>query len=150
MKKTLLYRLFRLGAIPKKVLPVLEGEGIVISDEGMGGWFIAKNVKGPGKRFVRRSEGLSACLVITKKRVISYTYHKRQINIAIDDPRISHLYFTASNDTTLSISFESSVFQEGWEGVIEFRFKTEKASQFLDVLTSIGAQKGHALDGSLT
>jgi hypothetical protein len=44
MKKTTLYRLFGVGSVPKKLLPVLETEGVVVLDEGIGGWFITKHV----------------------------------------------------------------------------------------------------------
>lgn len=80
MKKTILYRFLRLGPVPKKLLPVLEKEGIIVLDEGMGGWFVTKHVNGPGKRYRYRSEGFSGCLVITKVRLVCYTYWKRQIN----------------------------------------------------------------------
>ncbi len=82
----------KVGSIPSKIGPILEQEGIVLFDEGMGGWFIARHVKGPGKRYMHRREGFSGCLVITKKRIICYTYWKRQINISVDDPRLSKLY----------------------------------------------------------
>ena len=146
MKKTLSYRLFRFGAIPKKILPILHEEGIVVSDEGIPGWFITKNVKGPGKIYLNRLRGFSGCLVITRKRVLCYTYWKRQINIAVDDPRIAGLYVDVPVDKTLSISFESSIFRDRWKGVIELRFKTGKATQFRDSLRSIGAQKGSAVN----
>jgi hypothetical protein len=142
MQKSILYRLFKVGSTPRKIRSVLEQEGIVLSDEGIGGWFIARNVKGPGKRYVHRREGFSGCLVITKKRIICYTYWKRQINISVDDPRLSELYVDATDQQKLSVSFESSVFRDGWEGVIEYRFKTDKAIQFQEALTSLGVQKG--------
>jgi hypothetical protein len=50
MKKTLPYRLFGLGRIPRQLRPMLESEGIVVADEGIGGWFITKHVNGPGRR----------------------------------------------------------------------------------------------------
>lgn len=142
MKKSILYKMFGLGAIPKKQRSALQAEGIIVADEGIAGKFITRNVRGPGIRYSRRSEGFSGCLVITKKRVICYTYSKLQINMAIDDPRISDIYFDTQGDEVLSISFDSSLFREGWKGVIEFRFKTEKTSQFSEVLKSIGAQRG--------
>jgi len=145
MKKTFLYRLLGLGSVPKKLLPLLEQEGIVISDEGMGGWFITKHVNGPGKRYRHRSEGFSGCLVITKKRVICYTYRKRQINISVEDPKIANLYVDILKEEKLSLSFESSDFRQGWNGVIEFRFNTDKAHQFREALLTIGAQQGAAL-----
>jgi hypothetical protein len=146
IQKNILYRLFRIGCIPGKIRPVLEQEGVILADEGMGGWFIARNVKGPGKRYVRRTEGFSGCLVITRKRIICYTYWKRQISISVDDPRLSELYVNATDRQKLSISFESSVFRDGWEGVIVYRFKTDKAIQFQDALMSLGVQKGFASD----
>ena len=144
MKKTILYKLFRVGSIPRKVFPLLQDEGIVVSDEGIGGWFITKNVKGPGKRYIHRKERFSGCMVVTTKRIVCYTFWKRQINISVNDPRISELFVDTPDDQTLLVSFESSVFRDGWEGVIEYRFKTQKALQFQDVLTSKGLQQGSA------
>jgi hypothetical protein len=146
MKKTILYRLFGVGSIPRKLRPVLEEEGVVVLDEGMGGAFVATHVNGPGKRFRHRSEGFSACLAVTKVRVICFTYGKRQINIGVNDPKVENLWVECPDDNKLCVSFESSVFREGWEGVIEFRFNTDKAIQFRDALVAIGAQEGTAKD----
>ena len=144
MGKTILYRLFKVGSIPKKLRPGLESEGITVSDEGMGGWYIARNVKGPGKRFIYRREGLSGCLVVTQKRVICYTNWKRQINILVEDRKLSSLYVELLDPRRFAISFESSVFRQDWEGVIEFRFRSDKAQEFHDVLTGLGVQEGSA------
>lgn len=62
------------------------------------------------------------------------------------DPRLSELYVNATDRQKLSISFESSVFRDGWDGVIEYRFKTDKAIQFQDALMSLGVQKCFASD----
>ncbi len=150
VKKAFLYRLFRVGAIPRKFLPVLEKEGIVVSDEGINGWFLTKHVNGPGKRYRQRSEGFSGCLAVTKERVVLYTYGKRQINISVKDPRIADLYVDVPKDRRISVSFESSAFRQGWEGVMEFRFDTEKALQFRDALVSIGARQGAAAQADRT
>jgi len=146
MGKTILYRLFGIGSVPKKLLPILEKEGIVALDEGISGWFITRNVKGPGKRCLQRWEGFSGCLVITKERVLCYTYWKRQINIAVHDPKISGLYVDVPNEQKLHISFEASHYRKGWEGIIEFQFNTEKALLFRDAFLSIGAQSSTAPD----
>ena len=146
MKKTLLHRLFGIGSIPRKLRPVIEKEGIVVSDEGIGGWFVTKRVNAPGKRYLNRSEGFTGCFAITKERVVCYTYWKRQINISIRDPKIPDLYVDVPKEQTFSVSFESSVFFFFLEGVIEFRFDTEKAHLFRDALVSIGAQQGAATD----
>ncbi len=107
---------------------------------------MARKVKGPGKRYVHRKEGFSGCLVITGKRIICYTYWKRQINISVEDPRLSKLFVDATDQQKLSVSFESSVFRDGWQGLIEYRFRTDKALQFQDALLSLGVQNGTPAD----
>lgn len=144
MTKALSYRLFRLGAIPKKWRQPLAQEGIVICDEGMPGWFIAKDVKGPGKRYRRRAEGFSGCLVITNQRVLCFTYWKRQINISTQDPSLSALQVAVPKANTLSISFESATFRTGWQGVLDYRFQTDQAQAFHEALTACGAQQAAA------
>lgn len=144
MKKALSYRLFGLGGVPRRMRLVLENEGLVVWDEGMRGRFITNDLKAPGRRSIHRSEGFSGWLAITQQRVLCYTYRKRQINISIDEPKLSELYVCTPDPEKLSLSFESSVFREGWQGVVEFRLQTEKALQFADVLGSLGARHGAA------
>jgi len=146
MKKTVLYRLFGFGSVPGKLRPVIEQEGILVLDEGMSGWFIAKHVDGPGKRYRHRSEGFSGCLAVTNERVVGYAYWKRQIHIATKDPRLAALHVEVPERDALSLSFEASLLREGWKGVIGFRFHTDKASRFRDALVSLGATPGQAAE----
>ena len=46
--------------------------------------------------------------MVTQKRVLCYTYGKRQINISVDDPRVSELQVALPKAETLSIAFESA------------------------------------------
>ena len=144
MKKTLLYRLFGMGSVPKNLRDVLDQEGVVVLDEGIGGWLVTQNLNAPGKRSRRRREGFSGWFAVTRARVICYTFQKRQINISTQDPGISHLYVDTPEAHRLQISFESSHFHEGWQGVVEFSFRTDKALMFRDALLAIGARQGSA------
>jgi hypothetical protein len=82
--------------------------------------------------------------VVTGKRIVCFTYGKRQINISVEDPKMSEIFVNIPKAKTLSISFESSRFRDGWDGVIEFLFKTEKAQEFHAALIAVGAQQGNA------
>jgi len=141
MKKSILYSLFKIGSIPEHVLVSLNEEGIVLSDEGVSGWFIAKNVKGPGKRFLHRSEYFSGWLAITNKRVACYSFRKPQVNILVDDPGVASLQIGNPTKDILTISFESSNFRDEWKGIIELKYKTEKAHSFSRLLSDICAQQ---------
>lgn len=140
MPKSLAYRLFGLGRIPRQWRPLLEQEGIIVADEGMAGWFIAHDVKGPGKRYRHRAEGFSGCLVVTEHRIVCFTYWKRQINIGAQDPGLSALHVTMPSANRLSLSFESAAFRPGWQGVLEYRLHTDQAPAFYATLTAMGAQ----------
>jgi len=146
MGKTLLYRLFRCGAIPGDLRKAFGQEGIIVADEGMGGWFIAKNFKAPGKRYKRRAESFSGFLVVTRKRISAYTYSKCQINISAGDSRIPELYTRICGDGIISLSFNVSSFRENSRGVLEFRFKTPEARSFYKALTEAGVSPGYASD----
>ncbi|MDH3346208.1 MAG: hypothetical protein OEL75_03390 [Kiritimatiellaceae bacterium] len=146
MSQNTLFKWFGLGAIPKKIRPVLVEEGIVLSDEGIFGRLIKRHVSQPGMRCSYRSEGFCGSLVITKKRIACFTFHKRQMSIGVDDPKLSELFIHTPKKNTLSISFESSTFHDTWSGVFEFRFKTENSEEFKDLLLSLGAQHGTPIE----
>ncbi len=146
MRKSLLYTLFGLGAIPDHLRPLLASEGVVVADEGMRGWFVTKNLKGPGRRYFHRRAGFSGCLAVTEKRVFCYAFRKKMIHIATTDPRLSAFFVDITGSGTFLVSFEASVFNDRWSGVMVFRFKTEYARQFYDAMRGLGAQSGSAAD----
>lgn len=146
MKKSLLYRFFGVGGIPKKMRPMLEEEGIVLADEGVPGSIVMCNVKGPGRRFVQRREAFLGCLLVTSRRLLAASFGKRQINIAVDDPRLKNVHVRQNGFDQLAISFEAALFREGWQGVMELQFKTERASDFNCKLRAMGAATGTAAD----
>ena len=146
MTKTTLYRLFGAGSIPSDLRPALESEGVIVLDEGIGGRLITKHVDGPGVHYRHRREGFSGSLAITRKRLVCHTYGKRQINISLHDPKIASLYIDAPTDQSLELSFESSDFRQGWQGVMEFHFRTDKAHAFLEALTAVGVRRGSATE----
>ena len=58
----------------------------------------------------------------------------------LKDPKLAALRGKLPKPQTLSLSFESAVFHDNWQGVIEFQFKTEKAQEFYDAMRTIGVQ----------
>jgi hypothetical protein len=145
MKKTILYRLFKVGGIPKTLRSVIESEEIVVCDEGIGGWMLMKDFRAPGKRFKRRMDNFVGFLVITQKRILSHLYGKPILDILLDDPKVSAIQTELTNPNQLELSFESSLIQENWSGRITLRYNTPKAKEFYGILSKI-VQTGHHLD----
>lgn len=134
MRKTLLYRLFRIGGIPKKMRPDLEQEGIRCVDEGIWGRVYTKDYRAPGKRFKHRLTGFTGFLAVTGKRIIAYTYWKPIINVPLEDHRLGELELELLREDVLKISFEASSFDTSRQGRIEVRFHTPKAAEFCSLI----------------
>jgi hypothetical protein len=137
MSKTLLYRIFGLGKIPKRMLPALKEEGIVLIDEGISGSITFRNFRAPRRYYGRKWSWITGSLVLTGKRFAAFTfypYFNPIINIQLDDERLKKLHCSLKENRTLCILFDPSSFKEGWSGSIKCRFSTPKARLFLEQL----------------
>ena len=134
MGKTLLHRLFGAGRIPKAMAPILEQEGIVLLDEGIGGSIIFRNFRAPGKRYSYRSNWFTGSLVLTGLRFAGFQYSTPIINVPLEEKWLNELDCSVRGEKKLSVSFDSSAFHEDWSGMIECRFSTAYARLFLERL----------------
>jgi hypothetical protein len=127
MGKTLLYRLFGLGKVPKSIALELESEGMILVEEGIGGSVSFKNFRGPGKRHTWRKYWFSGSLVMTSKRVIAFAFWKRIFSFPLDNPGLKKLSVEAENANSLCISFDVSDFHSDMFGQVAYRFATPHA-----------------------
>jgi hypothetical protein len=88
--------------------------------------------------------GFSGWLSVTGARFVAYSYGRRQVHIALDDPRIAELRVDLLENDWLVLSFESSRFRDDWTGVFELRYRTPEARRMRDALLSAGARPGTA------
>jgi hypothetical protein len=139
--KSILFRLFRLGALPDRIRPLLELEGITALDEGIGASLSAKRLKGPGKRYFHKKSRFPACIAVTNKRVAVFAFRNKEI-INIPAEKINPDNFSAGvlDNSILVISFESSSFLSGWSGAVEIKFRTPKARALYEAIRSLNAR----------
>ena len=116
------------------MLPILQQEGIVLLDEGIGGSIIFRNFRAPGKRYSYRSNWFTGSLVLTGIRFAGFQYSNPIINVPLEEKWLNELDCSVRGEKTLLVSFDSSVFHEDWSGMIECRFSTEYARLFLERL----------------
>lgn len=139
MGKTLLYRLFGLGKLPKRILPDLEQEGIVLLDEGISGSVTLRNFRAPGKRYSWRRSWFSGSLVLTGSRFAAFSFSKPIINVPLGDDRLNGLRRSLEGESALCVHFDPSAFHEGWSGSVECRFSTPQARLFFEQLNEYAA-----------
>lgn len=134
MKKTFLYRLFGVGKIPAQYRAALESEGVVLSDEGIGGSVTYRNFRSPALRAKWKRQWYTASIILTRTRLLAFAYSNQIIDVPLTDARFRRLQFSLENENNLLVAFDASLFHDDWSGTIEYRFKTAQAQAFLDKL----------------
>ncbi len=127
MGKTLLYRLFGVGGLPREVEEQIEREGVVLRDEGIRGSVTFRRYRAPGRYHGWKRSGFSGSLVLTRRHFLAFKYSRPIIGVAWDDERFAALDVRLENDETMCVSFEASVFQENASGDVEVRLSTPLA-----------------------
>jgi hypothetical protein len=88
MAKTLLYRLFGVGSIPKQFAESLKGEDVLLLDEGIPGSVTYLDFRAPGRRSNWRRQWFTASIVLTQVRVVALQYSNTIINVPFTDERL--------------------------------------------------------------
>ncbi len=135
MKKKLFYRLFGIGKIPEQYQPAIQSEGLILSDEGIGGTVTYLNFRSPRQTANWRKQWYIASIAITKTRLLGFRSSLTLIDVPFSDERFRGLHFSSEGETTLLVAFDAALFHDDWSGDIEYRFKTPLAQKFLDNLS---------------
>lgn len=132
MTKSLLYRLFGIGKIPPKLRADLEREGIIALDEGIPGSATYRNLRRPGRYSAWRRQWYTACIALTRVRLVALRYGSAIIDVPLTDGRIRSLRFSLGDDgAVLAVAFDANLFHADWSGSIEYRFRTPYAQTIL-------------------
>src|SRR5438552_12164425 len=132
MAKSLLYRLFGVGKIPKLLNDTLRIEGVVVSHEGIPGSVTYRDFRAPGKYFSWKKQAFTGSVVVTNIRLVALIYSNFAVNVPFTDERIRKLQISVEGLDRLLIVFDPSLFHEHWSGTIEYRFRTPLAGEMLN------------------
>src|SRR5438067_5082416 len=137
MAKSLLYRLFGLGRIPKLLNDTLHIEGIVVADEGIPASVTYRDFRAPGKYFSWKKQGFVGSVVVTNVRLVALMYSNFAVNVPFTDERIRKLLISVEGADGLLIVFDPSLFHDNWSGTIEYRFRTDQAANMLKSIQNL-------------
>src|SRR5215831_2029315 len=135
MGKPFLYRLFGIGRIPEPLRSQLQTEGITLLDEAVKGSVTYRDFSAPGKRDLWRRQWYVASIALTKVRLLALTGNNRIIDVPLQDERISAMrYSLEKGGAILCVAFDAGLFHDDWSGTIEYRFRSQQAQRFLELL----------------
>ncbi len=141
MSKTLLYRLFKIGSIPKGALRQIQKEGVILQDEGIGGSITLRKFRAPGRYHGWRRTWFSGSIVLTQEHFLAFQYSKPVIGVGWDDDELKQLDCALEDGHTLCVGFDASTFNDDWSGSIQVSFATPLARLFLETIEQMGASK---------
>ena len=137
MAKSIFYRLFGLGKIPRRYRSVIEKEGVILQDEGLAIVVRYRNFRAPNAYYGRRVSLVLGSVVLTQHsfacfrgNIIPPVFH-----VAVAHESFKAFDFSLDEKARLRVLIDCPAFQEGWKGTIDCRIPCENAGEFLRVLT---------------
>tara|TARA_Y100000385_G_C12626242_1_gene439197 strand:+ start:26 stop:424 length:399 start_codon:yes stop_codon:yes gene_type:complete len=127
MGKHILYKLFRIGKLPKNI----RRNKLTLFDEGIK--IIAKysDFKSPSKNYQKKASMMIGSILISKKRITAFTYSSPMINLKLKDKRIKKIDYSGSTEEVLSMHFDAATFSKDSSGMVTYLFYTPKAKEIL-------------------
>jgi len=126
--------LANLHKLPDSQMAEFRSEGLILIHEWIKTKLTYLNFKAPGKRFGYKSVWFKSFLVVTKTRIWATAFGKLAINVPFTDERIRSMKFSVEDGERLVVSFDASLFQPTWSGILEYRFTIPDAQNCLDVI----------------
>ncbi|MGK7933743.1 MAG: hypothetical protein AB4041_20255 [Microcystaceae cyanobacterium] len=132
MSKTFLYKLFKIGQIPKNYLSQIQCEGVVLKDEGIGGSITYRNFRASGRYHGWKRSWFTGSIVLTREHFLAFKYSETIIGLAWNESHINELNCYLDNENTLAVQFDASAFNKDCSGQITVRFSTPLAREILE------------------
>lgn len=125
----------------KKVADVyrtqLQPEGIIFFEEDLKGSMTFRNFSSPGRYDSWRKVAIAALLALTNKRILALKGSSPIVDVPLTDERLKKMKFSVEDENKLCIAFDANLFHNDWSGEIEYRFKTQKANEYLRKISEL-------------
>jgi len=128
MSKHLLFKLFKVGKLPKNI----NRGKLKTFDEGIKIIAKYKDFKSPGKSFKKKATMMVGSILISKKRITAFAYSSPILNLELKDDRLKKIDFSGSTDQILSMCFDASNFSDNTTGTVTYLFHTPKAKEIVE------------------
>lgn len=135
MKKTILYRLFKIGKIPASHSSAIRDEGVILADEGFKGTVTYLNFRAPWRYSNWKRQWCTASIALTETRLIAFQYAGLVIDVPFSDARFRRLDLSVEDGGALLVAFDAALFHDDWSGKLEYRFFTPYARELLGRLS---------------
>src|SRR5688500_8388314 len=110
MKKTFLYRFFKIGKMPAREASEIQSEGVILRDEGFKGTTTYIDFRAPGRYSNWKRQWSTSSIAISATRLVAFQYALKTIDVPFADARFGGLNFSVEEDGALLVDFDASLF----------------------------------------
>jgi hypothetical protein len=133
MSRTLLYRLFRIGRLPRRERERLSDQGLTHLVEGVPLTITWRKFSQAGRRVKLHHQNATGAVAFTQERLRVYAFSKPVLDIGLSDPVAHRVSVTCPNPNALSIRLEARDFQPDASGRITYLLLTAEAAKLADL-----------------
>jgi hypothetical protein len=136
MAKSIFYRLFGLGKIPRRYRGDIEKEDVVFKDEGLTILVKYRGFRAPHAYYSRKNSLIVGSVVLTKNRFACYRGNilPPVFEVPVENEAFGAFSFSLDDKERLRVLIDAPAFQKGWKGTIECRIPSESAMGLLQAL----------------
>jgi len=134
MSKTLFYRWFRAGEIPKKLLPTIKEEGVLYQEEGISCATHFRKFRAPGKYYSYKVVWGSGSIVLTKLHLLAFRYSTMNIGVSWQEMKQRKMEYYVDDKSRLCIAYDAATFDEKWSGNVEVKYLSEQPQELLKIM----------------
>lgn len=130
MAKTLLYRFFGVGKLPKQLAPVISKQKILHKDEGVNVFVHYHEFQSAGKKFNNKIVRAVGSICLTDKGIFAGIFGNVAIQLTWRDPRLKAISFSVKKNK-FCMNFNADAFDPGASGKVEYQFNCKDPESVL-------------------
>jgi hypothetical protein len=124
------------GRFPEGLRAELQAEHAEVLEEGLRGSITYRGYRAPGRRYSFRKVAVSGAIALTQRRLVVRVGRGQEVDLALDDARLSALRATLDEPDRLCLAFDAGAFRDDRSGTVELRLTTARAGRVVELLGS--------------
>jgi hypothetical protein len=121
------------GRMPDDLRATLDGEDVLLLEEGLYGSITYRNFRSPGRRSNWKRSGVSGGVACTARRFLVWVSRSdSHLDVPHDHPRRNAMAVTAEEADRVCIAYDAPDGAK-WSGRVELRFRTAQANRIAEL-----------------
>ena len=133
MAKTLLYRFFKVGKLPKPIRVNVSSQDVLIKDEGVNVFIHYHNFETGETKYKSKIVRAVGSICLTNWGIYAGIFSNVAMQISWKDPRVKNIIFEEKKGK-FSMSFNAETFDSNAKGKVEYQFNCKNPQELINII----------------